>query len=348
MVVCFYQYKQADACLVDLDFIYETILENHPGIYNEEDPKFCKVLRENYLIAKNKLKYKVYLLSKESIIDEFVKAFSDSHLGISWEKQNQQEKLKKTNTKKRIPSIFYTNDEYLWIKIPSFQLNAQELIEFKSFLKDFESRSKTKKLLIFDLRGNVGGNSLNGRCILSAVFGDQYLEEKIKNANQATFVDWRASQGNLIFLREKYKETKIDEFQKIIEGMEKALSHGKRYYREFEDRPKPGSKRMLSSNPNIKIVVIIDQKVFSAALDFIDDLKIVHSDVTLIGQTTGKDRLYMDVRSLALPSEKGWFYFPIKVYRNRARKDNQPYIPDVKLSTENDIELKKFVEQKIL
>ena len=36
----------------DLDFIYKLILENHPGVYNNEDPNFCENLENSYEKAK--------------------------------------------------------------------------------------------------------------------------------------------------------------------------------------------------------------------------------------------------------------------------------------------------------
>ncbi len=349
-----YQYKSANSYIIDLDFIYKTILENHPGIYNQEDPDFKGILEQKYSIARNKLKGLI-LGSKKAIIDEFIKSFDDSHLQISWTSSIKSKILKK-DLPKVTPSIFSQNDQYLWIKIPSFQFDEKDLIEFDHFLESFSQLVENKKLLIFDLRGNGGGNSLNGRRILSALFGTNYVEGKIGSAKTKMYVDWRASQGNFNYLKELYSNLKElysttgieEDFLKFINGMEQSLQRGEHYYRQFNDYPiKKGSPETLSSNCNIKIVVIIDSKVFSAALDFIDDLKIAHSNVILIGQTTGKDRLYMDVRSVALPSGRGYFIFPMKVYRNRLRKDNEPYVPDIKLPTSDDSALKSFVKQRL-
>ena len=67
----------------------------------------------------------------------------------------------------------------------------------------------------------------------------------------------------------------------------------------------------------------------SACLDFIDEVKAVDSKAILVGETTKADSVYMDVRIVDLPSGIGQFQFPIKVYRNRARGHNVPYVPDV-------------------
>jgi hypothetical protein len=37
----------------------------------------------------------------------------------------------------------------------------------------------------------------------------------------------------------------------------------------------------------------------------------------------------MEVRTVDLPSGLGTFSYPIKVYRNRSRGDNVPYMPNI-------------------
>lgn len=49
-------------------------------------------------------------------------------------------------------------------------------------------------------------------------------------------------------------------------------------------------------------------------------------NVILIGKTTKADRLYMELRTVELPSKLGIFSFPIKD-RNRNRGDNIQHIP---------------------
>jgi hypothetical protein len=93
------------------------------------------------------------------------------------------------------------------------------------------------------------------------------------------------------------------------------------------------------------IIVIIDQSNGSAALDFLDSLTMMEYPITLIGQTTGADRLYMEVHPIELPSKTGSLWIPIKVYRNRFRGDTVPYTPHIPYDGDmNDTTaLQKFV-----
>lgn len=55
----------------------------------------------------------------------------------------------------------------------------------------------------------------------------------------------------------------------------------------------------------------------------------------------------MEVRTVMLPNGNGTFSFPIKVYRNKTRKDNMPYYPDFyyKDDINNSQGLKQFTLQ---
>jgi hypothetical protein len=78
-----------------------------------------------------------------------------------------------------------------------------------------------------------------------------------------------------------------------------------------------------------KDMVLINHLTASASLDFIDNLKILDHPVILVGETTSADRLYMEIKTVELPSKLAHLVYPIKVYRNRRRGDNEPYHPDI-------------------
>ena len=46
-----------------------------------------------------------------------------------------------------------------------------------------------------------------------------------------------------------------------------------------------------------------------------------------VGRTTNADSVYMEARYIDLPSGIAHLGFPTKVYRNRPRGNNQPYVP---------------------
>ena len=51
----------------------------------------------------------------------------------------------------------------------------------------------------------------------------------------------------------------------------------------------------------------------------------------------------MDIRTVQLPTGRGEFSFPIKIYRNRMRKNKEPYILDIELDVTNNEKLEEFI-----
>lgn len=48
-----------------------------------------------------------------------------------------------------------------------------------------------------------------------------------------------------------------------------------------------------------------------------------------MGKQTGADSVYMDIREVTLSSGFATLTFPLKVHRNRLRRNNEAYCPDV-------------------
>ncbi|MDR1057816.1 MAG: hypothetical protein LBL17_04655 [Coxiellaceae bacterium] len=58
--------------LSDLDFIYLTILENHPGVYNDQDKDFNSHLKQAYVQAKNNLSFATNIEEQKIVLNEFI------------------------------------------------------------------------------------------------------------------------------------------------------------------------------------------------------------------------------------------------------------------------------------
>ncbi|MDP2194274.1 MAG: S41 family peptidase, partial [Alphaproteobacteria bacterium] len=174
----------------DLDFIYTSILENHPGVYNNGDPNFCKNLETSYETATLSIKASQVNSSAKLIISDFAKSFNDPHLWVEWIDNINQ---KQNDTRAKF-SISKFSNETVWITLSTFNLNSEEEKDFKKLVKQIPNLS-SKKYIIFDLRGNQGGNSDYGSQIINALFGMKYAQEMRCTHNKETFADWRASDG---------------------------------------------------------------------------------------------------------------------------------------------------------
>ena len=330
----------------DLDFMRDSILENHPGVYNQADVDFCKNVEAFYTNAKSKIQgSKSDSVAKEAIT-AFAKSFNDAHLWVTWFGSSALKKNNQNNVEKKF-DVSMVADEVAWITLPTFDLTSNQEKDFQKCITSIVDL-KHKKSIVFDLRRNQGGNSSYGAQVIDALFGEEYANQQRYLYKKNVFVDWRVSLGNVdhvASLCEKYPDYH-QYFNRIKQGLQNSLSQGDQFYREYEDSNEKTSA--YTSEYNSQIIVITDSGNVSAALDFIDELTYMTKNIILIGQKTKADRLYMEIRSLALPSGLGTFSFPIKVYRNRPRLDNEPYTPDIEFQdVANTNDLKKFILSKM-
>lgn len=329
--------------LQTLNVIHQAILENHPGMVNPQDSQFAHRLEVSYEHARKSLSH---TRDYHQVIETFVKSFEDSHLYVDWSTTTMQVNAK--NEDNRAFNLMRLTQNVTWVTLPTFEPNTKQEKQFDALVQSI-SQLKNTKYIVFDLRGNAGGNSQYGNLLTDALFGKAYAENKRCLLNQHTYVDWRASEGNLkhiIFLESKYPQSA---WLKTIEvGLKNSLSKQKPYYREYRQRV--CNKKISTKRPSAltEVFVIIDSQNVSAVLDFIDELQAMSTPTVLIGEQTKADRLYMEIRPIDLPNNTGRFFLPIKVYRNRARLDKQPYVPNIQFKALDDTAaLQKFVLKQV-
>ena len=323
----------------DLSFMYNEVIKNHPGIYNKYDPNFKNNLENSYYTADCALHTGV---NQKLAIEQFAKSFDDVHVWVHWNSQNTAPKNKKLTEFK----IKQFASKIVWVTLPTFDLNKNQTRQFNAMIKELPNY-KNHSILVFDLRGNQGGNSDYGSKLINCLFGELYAEKCRIRANAKISVDWRASPDNLEHVQNLHKHYGFNWLEQVAHGMQTSLINEDPYYHQASLSTLKHNEGAFKNTVQAKIVVVIDQHNVSAALDFIDELKIITPQIILVGQKTKADRLYMEVRTVELPSKLGTFSFPIKVYRNRSRGDKIPYVPDYEHDTNDTIGLKHLITNVI-
>lgn len=338
--VFFLQWRETQVALKDLDFMQQTLLKHHPGPYNKDDPDFKKHASLLYKQAYNDLlKYSLTWKQKQ-ILTDYAKGFSDVHLWIHW--FGNQSKGSSQNVYHKPFSASVISNNILWITVPTFMLLAAAQKEFKDFLRDVAGKLKDDQIIVFDLRGNQGGNSQYGSELIDVVFGEDCVEPKRRKYWSEVSVDWRVTQENVEHLESLAKQHSMDWLDKMALKMRGALSRGLDLL-HTENDPYVEASLKADCRKN-KVFVVIDSDNVSAALDFIDEVKLAAPQATLVGQETKGDSLYMEVRGVELPSKLGELWFPIKVYKNRARKNKETYKPDITCNSKDTQQLLKIIQ----
>ena len=114
----------------DLDFMRDSILENHPGVYNRADVDFCKNVEVFYTDAKSKIQgSKSDSVAKEAIT-AFAKSFNDAHLWVTWFGSSALKKNNQNNVEKKF-DVSMVADEVAWITLPTFDLTSNQEKDFQ-------------------------------------------------------------------------------------------------------------------------------------------------------------------------------------------------------------------------
>lgn len=324
----------------DVVFMTQTILENHPGPKNDLDPAFKNILHEAHETA---LAEAAQVRSEQehiNMIKKYVKHFNCAHLN-AFSKEELASSVRRKE-KEPVNKNFSLRDwmpNCLWVTIPTFELEGEkQTCQLKNIIEKLPEY-RDYKAIVFDVRGNTGGNSLWGSKLVAALCGEDYRNYKRKELVRNVYVEWRLSKDNLEHIRkivDRLKEIGIqneilEEEEETFRNMTKALANGASLFAEH-----PQTKKNSDTNDVIpvnkchaKIIAIIDRSCASACLDFLDELKMIEPPALFVGQMTGADSLYMDLRRVELPSKIGYLTIPLKVYRNRPRGNNEPYKPDI-------------------
>lgn len=238
---------------------------------------------------------------------------------------------------KNVTQLRFFGDDMAWISIASFFDSGETVSEdLAKLIEDVEAqRAKLEaaKILVVDVRGNLGGSSKAGYQVAEAIWGTNYIADHLPHF---TTTDWRASDNNLERLEDAILPLKLrfgsdsELYKTVMEirsGMQAANAAGDPYFVQphvvtamtgAEPLPLPG-----------KIYFLTDQSCVSACLDFAD-LMMSIAGITHIGKETAGDTFYLEVVTSDLPSGIGQLVYPAAIHRGRARAVNASYQPELR------------------
>ena len=225
------------------------------------------------------------------------------------------------------------DDGTWWLSFPDFSGNPQGA-EFKTLTAAMDRMRADQAVLrgarriILDVRGNGGGSSAWGDAIAGVIWDETW--RTAHPVPRPTAVDWRVSKGNIAALQgylDSYRASGNDAagLQEEVAGMTAAYqAHETWWHRPLDDAPAAPAGGGVA--PKVKVFVLTDEWCFSACLDAVDEWKA--NGAIQVGRSTGADTLYIENKLVPLPSGQAQLAVSMKVYRGRARGNNQPQLPD--------------------
>lgn len=228
-------------------------------------------------------------------------------------------------------------DGIWFITIPSFNYFGADADRMRSLIAEIKSRAPELRqgTVVFDVRGNRGGNSEWADLVAAAFWGDDMVNRVLAGFDGT--VDWRASPANIAHAAASAAQARRDgqpDVERYREesrvAMARALAKGQQLVTVKE--PTTAARGRAPVNPVTgKVFFLTDSACFSSCLQFADTLKRL-PNVRHIGLPTDADTVYLDNDQIDLPSGLAAFSYSMKVYRHKARGNNQWYEPDVRWS----------------
>ncbi|UTY56759.1 S41 family peptidase [Massilia sp. erpn] len=253
-------------------------------------------------------------------------------------------------------SITQVGPQQYWVRLPQFQPRAAEIEELKELTKQMAGL-RDAELVIFDTRGNNGGNSAWGNDILAALYGEAYIKQLRRRDHG--YAEWRVSAGNLEHVRQRILPMLRQQYDEqspvyrvwsgMAQRMQAALEQGQPFLRQGdEDEIVNTSGGQAAPLSKARAALVTKSGCASACLDFADVVLALPGAVHL-GETTGADTVYMEVRPLVLPSGLARLVLAQKVYRERLRAHNQAYVPGRPFDgpIQDDAQLKPWVLKQL-
>lgn len=230
------------------------------------------------------------------------------------------------------------DDGGFWISTPSFNGDPSSEVhaELTALIADMKAKQEALRLapyVVLDLRGNGGGSSHWSELMAQILWGDDWMASRFGPTTQA--VEWRASDGNIAQMSEFLDQLRASNgspqyiawAESAVDGMKAAKAAGLPYWRSANDEapedaaPPPPAPQLMAG----RVYVLTDSSCASACLDAVDLWKIAGG--VQVGRETSADTVYMDIRNPTLPSGLAQIAVPMKVYRGRARGNNEPQRP---------------------
>jgi Peptidase family S41 len=223
-------------------------------------------------------------------------------------------------------------DGIRFIRLPRFWFKSDaETAKLSALISELTSKATElrRSTVVFDVRGNGGGDSLWGRRLAVALWGEPWVN-RVEESFDSTH-DVRVSAAN------------IEKVAAILESAKKNQSEAVPYWtlvmnalRSAEATGQPLARVSLPPampaeppppNPiSGRVFLLTDAGCGSACLDFAD-LLLRLPGVTQVGLPTFADAVYIDVNDAALPSGLATLSYGMKVFRHRVRANNQWYEP---------------------
>lgn len=234
------------------------------------------------------------------------------------------------------PALGLQKRQGIWfVSLPSFNYFGESAAGIAALISEMTARAAELRAatVVFDVRGNGGGNSAWAERVASAFWGERSVARVSESFDWT--VDWRVSRDNIAHLNSVVERNERDGLVEAARSWAQARDalvatqkQGQSLVRVAE-APKASSDPAPANLVTGRVFLLTDGACASACLDFADVVRRL-PNVTHIGLPTSADAVYIDNNEMILPSGLAVLSYSLKVYRNRVRANNEWYEPQVR------------------
>jgi hypothetical protein len=218
-------------------------------------------------------------------------------------------------------------DDKYWVGMPNFD-GSKSAAAYEALYKQLETLPKSG-WLIFDLRGNGGGDSSWGNRALAALFGAPYAEhladagglEEYLIASEATVAQLKHYIGDPVFSASKA------DMESNLAKVEAAIRAGDKVAKVAGNANTDLLAASSSGRPHgPRIAAVIDRGCFSSCMNFLQQLKAI-DDTVVLGEPTLGYSPFGEIARFDLPSGRGSVRLPSALFRT-TQATREPFVPD--------------------
>lgn len=232
-------------------------------------------------------------------------------------------------------------DGVLWIRAGNFAPDQAAAQQIDQMVQELPQLTGVRSI-VFDARGNGGGNDAVGQRIFNAATGGLEFDQDKLDGLPLTYAQWRVSDYSLAGAEARaenhamtYGRDSADarRMASLRDSLRQARQAGQQWM-VLPGRPRLTRADIAARHGKLRrfggaVALVTDEDCVSSCLDFADLVRSVPGAIHM-GQATSADTAYIEITWVGLPSGNQ-LMLPMKLWRNHLRGNNEVLQPDVPL-----------------
>jgi hypothetical protein len=231
-----------------------------------------------------------------------------------------------------------------WVGMPDFN-GARSGAAYEALYPQLAALPKSG-WVVFDLRGNGGGDSSWGSRALNALYGDAYARQLAAAGGASKYL---IADANSVAVLKRYIAapefaSSKAENEEDLAKVEAAMRAGQKMALVFGNADASTGHFVVPRPHGPRIAAVIDRDCFSSCMNFLQRLRAM-GDTVVLGEATRGYSPFGEIARHELPSGRGALYIPSALFKT-AEATREPFLPDYPFNGNmaDDAALQKWVD----